>query len=145
MVQISFSQYNNLTFPIVTIELSWKKKTKKRKKLSQSTVIKSSGVCSVERCCLEFHQNHNRHHILFLRLHVRCGFKPVYFSNFGFFLPNPKLIFPFVLDQILNYCASFSLFWVDFPIQHLLVLLNFFIFFTRVIKLLIIYLILKIN
>ena len=52
-------------------------------------------------------------------------------------------IFPFVLGQILNYLADFSLFWVDFPNQYLLELLNFFFFLkTRVIKLLIIYLIL---
>ena len=79
--------------------------------------------------------------------YIRCGLndlKFVYFSNFGLFLPSPKLIFPFVLVQVLNYWASFSLFLVDFPSQHLLGLLNLFFFLTRVIKLLIIYLILKI-
>ena len=34
---------------------------------------------------------------------IRCGLKPVYFSNFGFFLPIIKLIFSFVLGQVLNY------------------------------------------
>ena len=79
---------------------------------------------------------------------IRCGLKPIYFSNFGHFLLSPKLIFPFVLVQVLNYWANFSLFWVGFLNQHLLGLSNYFFFFfvgkTRVIKLLIIYLILKI-
>ena len=79
---------------------------------------------------------------------IRCDLndlKFVYFSNFGLFLPNPKLIFPFVLVQVLNYWANFSLFWVGFPNQHLLGLSNyFFLLKTSVIKLLIIYLILKI-
>ena len=38
--------------------------------------------------------------------YIRCSLndlKFVYFSNFGFFLPSPKLIFPFVLVQVLNY------------------------------------------
>ena len=72
--------------------------------------------------------------------------KSVFFSTFGLFLLSPRLIFPFLLGQVLNYWASFSLFWVGFSSQHLLGLLNFFFFLkTRVIKLLIIYLILKIN
>ena len=57
------------------------------------------------------------------------GLKSIYFSNFGFFLPSQKLIFPFVLGQVLNYWASFSLFWVDFLNQHLLGLSNFFFSF----------------
>ena len=72
--------------------------------------------------------------------------KSIYFSNFGFFLLSQKLFFPLFLGQVLNYWASFSLFWIDFSSQHLLRLLNFFFFWkTRIIKLLIIYLILKIN
>ena len=67
------------------------------------------------------------------------------FQILGFFLPSPKLIFPFVLVQVLNYWANFSLFWNCFSSQHLLGLLNFFfVLKNRVIKLLIIYLILKI-
>ena len=37
---------------------------------------------------------------------IRCNLnslKLVYFSNFRLFLPDPKLIFPFVLGQVLNY------------------------------------------
>ena len=37
---------------------------------------------------------------------IKCGLKSlksVYFLNFGFFLSNPKLFFPFVLGQVLNY------------------------------------------
>ena len=71
--------------------------------------------------------------------------KFVYFSNFGLFLPNPKLIFSLCFGPVLNYWVSFSLFWVGFPYQYLLGLSNyFFLLKTRVIKLLIIYLILKI-
>ena len=55
---------------------------------------------------------------------IRCGLKSVYFSNFGFFLLNPKLIFSPFFYQILNYWASFSLFWVSFSSQYLLGLLN---------------------
>ena len=69
--------------------------------------------------------------------------KPVYFSSFELFLPSPRLIFPFVFGQFLNYWISFSLFWVGFPNQHLLRSLIFFIKKTRVIKPLIIYIILK--
>ena len=80
--------------------------------------------------------------------YIKCGLndlKLVYFSNFGFFLPSPRLIFPFILVKVLNYWASFSLFWVGFLNQYLLGLSNYFLFLgkTRVIKLLIIYLILK--
>ena len=73
------------------------------------------------------------------------GLKLVYFSNFELFLPNPRLIFPFVFDQVLNYWISFSLFWIGFPNQHLLRLLNLKKKKkkTRVIKPLIIYIILK--
>ena len=70
----------------------------------------------------------------------------IYFK-FWVFPTQSKLSFPFVLDKVLNYWASFYLFWVGLSIQHLLGLSNYiYIFFwkTRVIKLLIIYLILKI-
>ena len=76
---------------------------------------------------------------------IRCGLKSVCFSNFGLFLLSPKLIFPFFWAKFLIIELVFSLFWVGFSSQHLLGLLNFFFFLkTRVIKLLIIYLILKI-
>ena len=29
--------------------------------------------------------------------YIKCGLKPIYFSNFGLFLPSTKLIFPFIL------------------------------------------------
>ena len=38
--------------------------------------------------------------------YIKCvlnDLKLVYFSNFGLFLPSLKLIFPFVLIQVLNY------------------------------------------
>ena len=68
------------------------------------------------------------------------------FFKFWAFPTQFKTNFSLFLGQVLNYWASFSLFWVGFPSQHLLGLLNVFFFFgkTRVIKLLIIYLILKI-
>ena len=65
------------------------------------------------------------------------------FFKFWAFPTLLKTNFSLFLGQVLNYWASFSLFWVGFSSQHLLGLLNFF-FLTRVIKLLIIYLILKI-
>ena len=79
---------------------------------------------------LEFSQNNNRtvpHFCSYM-----CGavykiqFEAGIFSNFGLFLLNPKLIFPCVLGQVLNYWVSFSLFWVDFLNKHFLGLLNFF-------------------
>ena len=70
--------------------------------------------------------------------------KPVYFSNFELFLPSSRLIFPFVFDQVLNYWIGFSLFWIGFPNQHLLRLLNLKKKKNRIIKPLIIYIILKI-
>ena len=58
----------------------------------------------------KFSQNHNRTASHFCG-HIcgavyKCGLndlKLIYFSNFGFFLPSPKLIFSFVLVQVLNY------------------------------------------
>ena len=104
------------------------------------------------RCGLSLAKTITAPHLIFAVTYavryIRCSLndlKLVYFSNFRFFLPNPKLIFLFVLVQILNYWASFSLFWVGFLNQHLIGLSNYFFFWkTRVIKLLIIYLILKI-
>ena len=108
--------------------------------------------CGVVQCGLKFSQNHN-HTTSHFCDHI-CGavykmrfewLKFVYFSNFGLFLPSPKLIFSLCFGPVLNYWVSFSLFWVGFPNQYLLGLSNyFFLFKTRVIKLLIIYLILKI-
>ena len=108
--------------------------------------------CGVVRCGLKFSQNHN-HTTSHFCDHI-CGavykmrfewLKFVYFSNFGLFLPSPKLIFSLCFGPVLNYWVSFSLFWVGFPNQYLLGLSNyFFLFKTRLIKLLIIYLILKI-
>ena len=75
---------------------------------------------------------------------IRCEID--IFFKFWTFPTQLKTNFSLFLGQVLNYWASFSLFWVGFPSQHLLGLLNVFFFFwkTRVIKLLIIYLILKI-
>ena len=67
---------------------------------------------------VRFSQNHNRTtpyfcgHMCGAVQFIRCGLKLVYFSKFGFFLPILKLIFSFVLGQVLNYWVSFSLFWV---------------------------------
>ena len=47
------------------------------------------------------------------------------FQILGFFYLAQNYFFPFILVQVLNYWASFSLFWVDFSSQHLLGLLNF--------------------
>ena len=42
------------------------------------------------------------------------------------FPTQPKTnFFSIVLSQVLNYWANFSLFLVDFPSQHLIVLLNY--------------------
>ena len=72
-------------------------------------------------------------------------FETSIFFKFWAFPAQPKIDF-FFFGQVLNYLASFSLFLVGFLYQHLLGLLNFFFFLKiRVIKLLIIYLILKIN
>ena len=60
-------------------------------------------------CCLEFSQNYNHialhfyDHMYGAVRFIRCGLKLIYFSNFGFFLPILKLIFPFILGQVLNY------------------------------------------
>ena len=66
--------------------------------------------------------------------YIRCSLndlKLVYFSNFELFLSSPKLIFSFVLVQVLNYLVSFSLFLVGFLNQHLLGLSNFFFFLVE--------------
>ena len=110
-------------------------------------------AASVLWCSLEFSQNYNRTTLHFCGHMCSTVYKMQFerfevdiFFKFWVFLPNSKLIFPFVLSQVLNYWTSFSLFWVGFPGQHLLVWSKLFFFLkTRVIKLLIIYLILKIN
>ena len=101
-------------------------------------------------CGLEFSQNHNRTtpyfcgHMCDAMYKIR--FEISIFFKFWIFPTQPKTNFSLFLGQVLNYCARFSLFWVDFSSQHLLRLQTIFFFFlTRVIKLLIIYLILKIN
>ena len=90
--------------------------------------------CGVVRCGLSLAKTITAPHLIFVVTYavryIRCGLndlKYVYFSNFKFFLPSQKLIFPFVLVQVLNYWASFSLFWVSFLNQHLLGLSNFFL------------------
>ena len=105
-------------------------------------------------CGLEFSVNHNRtapqfcghmcdamYKMRFERYEVSIFFK------FWTFPTHPKTnFFPLFLAKFLTIELVFSLFWVGFPCQHLIGLLNFFFFLkTRVIKLLIIYLILKIN
>ena len=107
------------------------------------------GVYVVVWCGLEFNQNH-KHTASHFCGHM-CGaiykmrFEVGILFKFWAFLTHPKTNFPFFFGQVLNYLASFSLFWVDFSSQHLLRLSNFFFLKTTVIKLLIIYLILKIN
>ena len=105
--------------------------------------------CGAVWYSLEFSQKHNRTVPLAVTcviLCIRCGLKSVYFFKLWAFPTQPKTIFSLFLGQVLNYWASFSLFWVGFSSQHLLRLLNIFFFLkTRVIKLLKIYLILKIN
>ena len=94
------------------------------------------------QCSLELMKIITTPHLIFAGTcavrYIRYGLKPIYISNCEFFLPSEKLIFPFVLGQVLKYCVNFSLFWVGFPNQHLqgLLLLIFFLK-TRVIKLLI--------
>ena len=96
--------------------------------------------CGVVWRGLDFSQNCNRTapHLIFVVTCViwciRCSLnslKLIYFSNFGFFPPSPKLIFHFVLGQILNYWISFSLFWDGFPSQHLLGYQTFFFLYFK--------------
>ena len=111
-------------------------------------------VTCVVRYGLKFSENHNCtaphfcDHICDMVYKIRFEwFEIGIYFKFLAFLPNPKLIFSFILVQVLNYWANFSsLFLAGFLNQHLLRLSNFFFFWlkTRVIKLLIIYLILKI-
>ena len=65
-------------------------------------------------CGLEFSP-----HLIFVVtcavLCIRYSLKLVYFSNFELFLPR----------QVLNYWASFSLFWVGFSSQHLCSVVRF--------------------
>ena len=105
-------------------------------------VMRCSAVwCSAVQCSLELIKIITAPHLIFAGpcavRYIRYGLKPIYISNCGFFLPSEKLIFPFVLGQVLKYWVNFSLFWVGFPNQHLQELLIFFFLKTRVIKLLI--------
>ena len=86
------------------------------------------------QCGLKFSQNHNctiSHFCDYI-----CGavykmrFEVGIFFKFWVFSTRPKLIFPFVLVQVLNYRVIylFFFFWVGFPNQHLLGLSIFFFF-----------------
>ena len=66
--------------------------------------------CGAVRCGLSLAKTITALHLIFaITYAVRYikfdlnDLKLVYFSNFGLFLPSPKLIFPFVLVQVLNY------------------------------------------
>ena len=101
-------------------------------------------------CGLKFSQNHNRTALHFCSnmygAIYKMRFEVGIFFKFWAFLIYPKTNFSIFFGQVLNCLASFSLFWIGFSSQHLLKLSNFFFWLkTRVIKLLIIYLILKIN
>ena len=76
------------------------------------------------RCGLSLAKTITAPHLIFAITYavryIRCSLndlKFVYFSNFGFFLPSPKLIFPFVLVQVLNYCLVFLYFGLAFLIS----------------------------
>ena len=74
-------------------------------------------------------------------------FEVCIFFKFWAFPTHPKTNFSLFLGQDLNYLANFSLFWVGFSRRYLLGLSNYLKKKkkTRVIKLIKIYLILKIN
>ena len=103
------------------------------------TVTSRIAPCGVVQCGLSLAKTITAPHRIFAVTYavryIRCSLndlKLVYFSNFGLFLPSSKLIFPFVLVQVLNYWASFSLFWVGFLNQTILGCYdyqNFFFFF----------------
>ena len=89
-------------------------------------------MCGVMRCGLSLAKTITTPHLIFAITYavryIRCGLndlKLVYFSNFELFLPSPKLMFPFVLVQVVNYCVSFSLILVGFLNQHLIELSNY--------------------
>ena len=58
----------------------------------------------------------------------KMRFEICMFFKFWVFPTQPKTNFSLFLGRVLNYWASFSLFWVDFSSQHLIGLLNFFFF-----------------
>ena len=110
-------------------------------------------VTCVVWCSLEFSQNHNciiSHFCGHMCIAVyKMRFEEGIFFKFWVFRIQPKTNFSLCFGSSLNYWAIFSLFWADFPSQHLLGLSNYIYIYiylkTRVIKPLIIYLILKIN
>ena len=76
---------------------------------------------------------------------IRCNLKQVYFSNFGLFLLSPKLIFPLFFWLSFKLLSQFF-FILGWLFQSTLArVIKLFFWKTKVIKLLIIYLILKIN
>ena len=106
-------------------------------------------MCGVMRCGLEFSQNHNCTTPHFCN-HMCCAtynmqFIASIFFKFWIFPTQLKTDFSVCFGPSFKLRASFSLFWTSVSNQHLLGLLNFFFFLkTRVIKIFIIYLILKI-
>ena len=90
-------------------------------------------TCAV-RYGLEFSENHNRtaphfcSHMCDVTYKMRFErYEVSIFFKFWFFPTQPKTnFFPFVFDQVLNYWASFALFWAGFHSQHLIGLSNFF-------------------
>ena len=54
----------------------------------------------------------------------------IFFKRLSF-PTQAKTNFPFILGQVLNYWASFSLFWAGFPSQHQLGLSNYYYFFVE--------------
>ena len=69
---------------------------------------------------------------------IKCGLKLIYFSGFELFPPSKKLIFLFVLGQVLKYWASFFFFFgLAFLINTYKGYYYYYFFFlkTRVIKL----------
>ena len=80
--------------------------------------------CGVVRCGLSLAKIITAPHLIFVVTYavryIRCGLndlKFVYFSNFKFFLPSQKLIFPFVLVQVLNFELVFLHFGLAFLIN----------------------------
>ena len=66
-----------------------------------------SHMCGVMWCGLELAKTITTLHLIFaitcMVRCIRCGLKLIYFLDFGLFLPSKKLIFPFVLSQVLKY------------------------------------------
>ena len=106
--------------------------------LHRSLFLWSHVWCSVVQCGLKFSQNYNCiapyfcGHMYSMVYKMRFEWLEVgIFFKFWAFSIQSKTNFPFVLGQVLNYWANFSLFWVGFPSQHLLELSNFFFFFEN--------------